>query len=152
VATVDSAFRTSRSLGISVASADSAPVRVVAGLLRRDGRVLLCHRHRRRVKYPDVWDLPGGHIEEGESIADTLVRELAEELGIDVDPPVGPPWVTLHADGIALHVFLVDRWQGEPRNVAVDEHDDISWTGVDGLHLLDLAHPSYMELLRRALT
>lgn len=130
---------------------DSGPVRLVAGLLRRGSQVLLCHRHRHRVNYPGVWDLPGGHVEEGESLAETLVRELAEELGIDVEAPTGPPWVTLHADGHELHVFLVDRWQGVPRNVAVDEHDDIAWTNADMLQHLDLADPSYGELLRRAL-
>jgi mutator protein MutT len=134
------------------ALAATAPVRMVAGLLRRDGRVLLCHRRPDRVNYPDVWDLPGGHIDEGESTTDTLVRELAEELGIGVEPPEGPPWVTLRADGLELYVFLVDRWQGEPHNVALDEHDDIRWTSVDDLVHLDLAHPSYLELLRRALT
>ena len=36
---------------------------VVAGVLIRDGHVLLCHRSPAREWYPDVWDLPGGHVE-----------------------------------------------------------------------------------------
>lgn len=35
--------------------------------------------------------------------------------------------------------------------MATDEHDDMRWTSVEDLLHLDLAHPSYLELLRRAL-
>ncbi len=132
--------------------AASRSVRVVAGVLRRAGQVLLCHRRPDRMSYPNVWDLPGGHIDERESTADTLVRELEEELGIAVEAPTAPPWVTLNADGVELHLYLVDRWKGEPRNAALDEHDDIRWTRADELAHLDLAHRSYSSLLRRALT
>jgi 8-oxo-dGTP diphosphatase len=78
---------------------------------------------------PGRFGSPWWPLDEGESTTDTLVRELAEELGIGVESP-GPPWVTLHADGRELYVFLVDRWQGEPHNVALDEHDDIRWASI----------------------
>lgn len=131
--------------------AEPPPVRVVAGLLRRDGRVLLCHRHPHRENYPDVWDLPGGHVEVGEAIAQTLVRELTEELGVTVEPPNGSPWMTFSADGLELNVFLVDHWTEEPHNASPDEHDDIRWVSIDDLTRLDLAHPSYVGMLMRGL-
>ena len=130
---------------------DGIPVRVVAGLLRRDGQILMCHRHPNRASYPDVWDFPGGHIEAGESMASALVRELDEELGIHVEAPDQPPWVTVRTDRIELNLFLIDRWEGEPRNVATNEHDDTRWVKPDELAQLDLAHPSYLQLMRRAL-
>jgi 8-oxo-dGTP diphosphatase len=40
--------------------------RIVAAFLRDGNRVLLCHRSAARRWYPDVWDLPGGHVEDGE--------------------------------------------------------------------------------------
>ena len=40
---------------------------VVVGALVRDGRVLLAHRRPDKRAYPDVWDLPGGVMEDGES-------------------------------------------------------------------------------------
>jgi 8-oxo-dGTP diphosphatase len=52
---------------------------VVAGLLVVGNTVLLCHRSANRRWYPNVWDLPGGHVEHGESPAAALVRELKEE-------------------------------------------------------------------------
>lgn len=133
-------------------SIDLVPVRVVAGVLRRDRQILMCHRRPERASWPDVWDLPGGHVDDGESLAEALVRELNEELGIQAEPPVGPPWTTLRADTLEVNIYLVDRWRGEPQNAAIDEHDGIRWVTSDDLPDLVLAHPSYNELLRRAST
>lgn len=54
---------------------------VVAGVLVEADKVFLCHRSASRRWYPNVWDLPGGHIEEDESPAHALVRELREASG-----------------------------------------------------------------------
>jgi len=59
--------------------------RVVAAALLRHGRVLLSHRSPRRTWYPDVWDLPGGHIDVGESPERAVSRELLEEVGVTVE-------------------------------------------------------------------
>jgi 8-oxo-dGTP pyrophosphatase MutT (NUDIX family) len=58
--------------------------RVATAILRSRDRVLLCHRRADRAWYPDVWDLPGGHVEPEGSPREALIRELKEELGIDV--------------------------------------------------------------------
>jgi 8-oxo-dGTP diphosphatase len=62
----------------------SAPTmkRVVAALIFRDGKILVCQRTRHQVM-PLKWEFPGGKIEEGEQPRDALHRELDEELGID---------------------------------------------------------------------
>jgi 8-oxo-dGTP pyrophosphatase MutT (NUDIX family) len=96
-------------------------------------------------------DVPGGHVNPGESIVGALVRELGEELGIQVEPSQGDPWATLQADGVQLHLFLIDGWEGELRNLAEDEHDDIRWVSDDELDHLQLADPFYLSLLRQAL-
>lgn len=126
-------------------------MRVVAGLLRRHGQLLLCHRHPDRANYPDVWDLPGGHIESDETMAGALVRELDEELGIRIATPEQPPWETVQVDGFELNVYIIDRWEGEPRNAATDEHDDMRWVVSACIAQLNLAHPFYPQMLRRAL-
>jgi len=125
-------------------------MQLVVGLLRREDQVLLCHRHPSRKYYPNVWDLPGGHVDTNESLEDALVRELEEELGIRIDPPGGPPWTTLRKATIELHMFLVDRWEGQPHNVAPDEHDEIRWFDPDELAALEFADSSYLVLLQRA--
>lgn len=123
---------------------------VAAGVIRRASQILLCHRHPWRVSYPDVWDLPGGHVEAGESLRGALERELHEELGIRVGELGEEPWRVLKASNIELGLFVVDHWHGEPQNMAPDEHSEIRWIEPERLRSLDLAHPSYGTLLLEA--
>jgi 8-oxo-dGTP diphosphatase len=55
--------------------------RVVAGLIVKDGKILVCQRTRHQTM-PLKWEFPGGKIEEKEQPRDALRRELEEELGI----------------------------------------------------------------------
>jgi 8-oxo-dGTP diphosphatase len=55
--------------------------RVVAGLIVKDGKLLVCQRTRHQTM-PLKWEFPGGKIEDGEQPRDALRRELEEELGI----------------------------------------------------------------------
>ncbi len=55
--------------------------RVVAGLIVKQGKLLVCQRTRHQTM-PLKWEFPGGKIEEGEQPRDALRRELEEELGI----------------------------------------------------------------------
>lgn len=57
------------------------PIRVAAGLLVRDGRVLVCQR-RHDDPYGMQWEFPGGKAEVNEDLKTSLERELAEELAI----------------------------------------------------------------------
>ena len=57
------------------------------GLLEEEGRVLLVRENRVLDGVPtSCWDLPGGGVEEGEALVETLVREFAEETGLRVEP------------------------------------------------------------------
>jgi 8-oxo-dGTP diphosphatase len=55
---------------------------VVAGVLKQDGKILICRR-RADQPHPLKWEFPGGKLEAGESPATALIRELREELGIE---------------------------------------------------------------------
>ncbi len=55
--------------------------RVVAGLIVKDGKLLVCQRTRHQTM-PLKWEFPGGKVEEREQPRDALRRELEEELGI----------------------------------------------------------------------
>jgi 8-oxo-dGTP diphosphatase len=125
----------------------------VAAILRRDGAVLLCHRTSDREWFPRVWDLPGGHVNTDETARDALVRELHEELGIDIVVPAEPPAATIDDPALDLHlsIWVIDDWRGEPTNLAQDEHDRVAWFAPDEFAALDLADDRYRSLLRRAL-
>ncbi|MFJ6540252.1 NUDIX domain-containing protein [Streptomyces sp. NPDC091385] len=125
--------------------------RIVTALLRDGNKVLLCNRSPRRRRYPDVWDLPGGHVEPGELPGAALVRELREELGIEVAVPVGLPMRQVRTDAFDMQIWLIESWTGTPVNVALDEHDAIGWFQDDELGELRLAHDSYLAMFTEAL-
>lgn len=124
---------------------------VVAALVVRDGRVLLCHRSPGRRWYPGVWDLAGGHVEAGESPARALVRELREELGIRITEPPGPELARFVTATFDMRVWLVGEWTGDLANTAPAEHDRIGWFEASELAGLRLADDSYVPLITRVL-
>ena len=91
-----------------------------------------------------MWDLPGGHVEDGEIPRAALVRELREELGIVIAEPSGPPMQEVRADTFDMQIWLVDVWAGTPINAAPDEHDAIAWFEETELADLRPAHDSYL--------
>ncbi len=94
-----------------------APLAVAAGLIQSgDGRILLGCRPEGK-PWPGWWELPGGKLEAGETPPQALVRELDEELGIQVTHAT--PWVTYtHAYThrvVRLHFHRITAWRGEAR-------------------------------------
>lgn len=111
--------------------------KVAAAALFSDGRVLLCRRRHDLDWYPDVWDLVGGHIEDGETSEQAVVRECWEELGVRVTVLAHVAAET-SADA-DIDVFAVSAWVGEPTNRAPQEHAAIAWFSVEELPRLDLS-------------
>ena len=91
-------------------------LQVVAGVLRdRAGRWLLAERPPGKAE-AGAWEFPGGKCEPGESLRDTLVRELHEELGLTIRAAVHRGTV-IHdtpARRLRLEVLEASDWDGEP--------------------------------------
>lgn len=64
---------------------DSKPILVSAGILTAGESVLICQRHHTD-PYGMQWEFPGGKAKPGETLRDSLIRELAEELNIEAEP------------------------------------------------------------------
>jgi 8-oxo-dGTP diphosphatase len=124
--------------------------RVVAALLVSDGQVLLCRRRDDRPWYPGAWDLPGGHLEPDETPLDALARECREELGITVGDVVLLPVATGDPE-LDLTAFVVHEWEGDPQNLAPEEHERIAWFDADGCRGLPLSDPRLLPVLLRGL-
>ncbi|MEY3411056.1 MAG: hypothetical protein RL593_632 [Pseudomonadota bacterium] len=96
-----------------------------AVLLREDGMVLLASRPEGK-GWAGWWEFPGGKIEEDETSFQALVREIDEELGVQVLEAY--PWLTRTFDYpekiVKLHFFIVRRWQGSPEG---KEGQVLSW-------------------------
>ena len=90
-------------------------IEVAAAVLQRpDGSFLLAQRPPGKI-WADYWEFPGGKFEPGETPYHALVRELREELGIEVETAY--PWLTRvftypHAT-VRLNFFRVTEWRGE---------------------------------------
>lgn len=96
-------------------------LRVVAGLIRQGGRVLLTQRKPGR-HLGLAWEFPGGKVEAGETDEEALRREMREELGVEV--AVGTRcFETRHSYGTREMHLLVYRCKlvsGEPKAIDVN--------------------------------
>lgn len=130
---------------------------VGAILLSSDGRVLLGLRSPKKKTWPGYWDIIGGHVEDGESLDDALVREVQEEVGVT---PLRFKLVATFKErqpethGEALHhVYVVTTWKGgNPANVC-DEHTELRWFSISGmLSLKNIADAEYARIAQLAVT
>lgn len=136
------------------APAINSVVPSVVAIVRDDeGRVLMIHKTDN-----DRWALPGGGHEPGESIAETVVREVKEETGYDVEVETltgtytNPRHVMAYDDGevrqqfsIAFRAKLIG---GEKRTS--EESSEVEWLTPDEISQLNL-HPSMQLRLAHAL-
>jgi mutator protein MutT len=116
-----------------------AAIKVVAGLIYKDARLLVCQR-RADGAFPLKWEFPGGKVEKRETDLDALKRELREELAIDAR---GATFVCQHdhsyPDGptVSLRFYHVFEFAGEVKNLIFEQ---ISWC-----ELADLAQLDFLE-------
>lgn len=91
---------------------------VAAALVDAHGRVLVQQRPLSG-HMPGLWEFPGGKIEPGETPESALVRELAEELGIETETACLAPacFASEQLDDrqLLLLLYVCRKWQGEPR-------------------------------------
>jgi len=106
---------------------------VACALIDADGRVLVAQRPSGKAMV-GLWEFPGGKIEAGERPEQTLIRELAEELGIDVREPCLAP-LTFASHGypefhLLMPLYVCRRWDGI---VTPREGQQLAWVRPDKL-------------------
>jgi len=93
----------------------------------RDGRLLLVKR--RKAPEAGHWNLPGGKVDFGESVADAVRREVAEEIGVEIELTRSLGFVETFAD--AQHwlspIYEARIVAGEPVNLETDKHEALVW-------------------------
>lgn len=111
---------------------------VAAALIDGDGRLLVQQRPQGKAM-AGLWEFPGGKVEEGETPEAALIRELREELAIDVQQAcLAPACFASEALGerhMILLLYICRKWQGIPRAL---EAPAIKWVRPLDLHSLSM--------------
>jgi len=98
-------------------------LQVVAGIIEREGRILICRRKAQQ-SHPLKWEFPGGKVEKNETLPQALERELAEELdirSITCEEMTRYEYTYPGKHPIRLIFFRVTEFEGEPRNLIFEE-------------------------------
>jgi mutator protein MutT len=121
-------------------------ITVVAAIIRRNGNILITRRPD-DVHLAGLWEFPGGKVEPGESLQLALVREILEELGVEI--AVFDEYFTVEhtypTKAVRLHFFECSIVSGEPAALQVA---DLRWVTPTELHTFDFPEAD-RELLRK---
>lgn len=122
---------------------------VACALVDDDGRVLIAKRPEGR-SMAGLWEFPGGKVEPGERPEDALIRELGEELGIDVSESCLAPLTfashTYEAFHLLMPLYVCRRWEGE---LEARENQQLAWVRPN--RMADYEMPPADEPLRAML-
>jgi 8-oxo-dGTP diphosphatase len=107
-------------------------------LIDQDNRVLIAQRPEHKAM-GGLWEFPGGKLEANETPEQALIRELKEELGIDVTKACLAPYVftshTYEDFDLLMLLYLCRRWEGTPQAI---EHQALKWVKVNELRNYDM--------------
>lgn len=110
---------------------------VVAAVFQRDKKFLAA-RKKSGLSNAGQWEFPGGKRKVAETFESALIREIAEELRVDIEvgPSLGSYSHNTNAVKIELHCFVVSDWSGK---FVPTDHDKLQWFSVDELQSLRLS-------------
>jgi 8-oxo-dGTP diphosphatase len=121
-------------------------VEVVAGLIWKEGKFMICQRPENKARAL-LWEFVGGKVEKGESREDALIRECKEELDVTVKPlDVFCTVDHVYPDiTIRLILFNAEIVEGEPKML---EHNDLKWITAEEIDNYQFC-PADKEILER---
>ncbi len=111
------------------------PVAVVASVIVRDGRYLLCRRPEGK-RHGGLWEFPGGKVKDGETRIEAVRRELAEELDLETTG-LGALLYSAADEGAPFVIEFVETLTaGTP---VLREHTELGWFTPEELGSMSLA-------------
>jgi 8-oxo-dGTP pyrophosphatase MutT (NUDIX family) len=124
----------------------SGPKAAVMIVMKQHGRFLLGKRSHRKAKAPGYWCPISGHVEDGESEEEAVVREAWEELGVAVRPIRKVATTRTHDGSVLLHWWATEIVSGTPRP-ANEENSALGWFTAEELATLEPVFQEDIELL-----
>ena len=119
----------------------------VGAIIRDDtGKVLLCKRGKDARNESGAWEFPGGAVEFGDTLAQTIIREIKEELDIEIEiieqltaqdhliPQEKQHWVTTP--------FFCKILSGTTRIMEPNKCDEVGWFTLKEIETMNLAIPT----------
>ena len=111
---------------------------IVCPIIENNGEVLLCKMADDRGVFPGLWALSGGGMEPGEQMEQALLREIAEELGTELQITSIKPWtfaddvrVKTYADGSQEEIYMIyllfDCISANRQVTFNEEFQDVAW-------------------------
>ncbi|MEV7733746.1 NUDIX domain-containing protein [Streptomyces sp. NPDC088921] len=110
---------------------------VVVAAALYDGDRLLAARRSAPPVLAGRWELPGGKVEEGESPEAALVRELREELGVEVEVVARIPGEWPLKSPYVLHAWTAHLFPTSPDPEPLQDHDELRWLAPDEIWDVD---------------
>lgn len=125
------------------------PLLVTAAIIDHDGKFLMTRR-KSDVPYPLLWEFPGGKVEQDEDPQDGVVREIMEELAIEVSVTgIYDVIYYRYPERTVLVLAYRCRWlKGEVMDIEVDEHRWVAPCEVGKLELLPADRPLAERICR----
>jgi len=111
-------------------------IKVVAGIIRREGKILLARRAAHKAM-PGKWEFPGGKVEENEGPETAIEREIYEEFGVRIE--VGDFFSQSMHEYLEFKIIL-DAYFGDwiDGDFSLIDHDAIAWVRREDLQNFDL--------------
>lgn len=113
------------------------PIKVTCAIIEHNDKVLVVQRSK-RMNLALKWEFPGGKIEDDESERDCLIREIMEELNLEINPQQRLTPSIFHYPNISIELipFISELISGK---LILSEHKQHKWLSVTELNDIDWA-------------
>ena len=114
-------------------------IMISKSVIEKDGKFLITRRAASRKAFPEFWDFPGGKFDPGEDATQTVVREVMEEVALEIEPGEMLKTAEYHDDqyDLLFHYFEPIIISGEIK--LSHEHTEFKWVTQDEIKELKLA-------------
>lgn len=122
-------------------------IEVVAAIIKKKDKIFITRRSYG--EFQDMWEFPGGKIEVGETKEEALIREIKEELELDINnleylTTVEYDYTSFH---LTMHCFTCEIYGG---SLNLNAHNDAKWVSLDELESQDWV-PADVEVVEKIL-